>query len=48
MKEKFGAEAGYYVAHHFFMDDGFKSYPSAKKAIDVLKRTQDMLAQSNL
>ncbi len=30
------------------MDDGLKSLPSAEMAIDLLKRTQDMLAGSNL
>lgn len=33
---------------HFYMDDGLKSFSSATEAIDVLKKPQDMLAQSNL
>lgn len=30
------------------MDDGLKSFSSAAEATDVLKKAQDMLAQSNL
>ncbi len=30
------------------MDDGLKSLPSPEMAINLLKRTQDMLAGSNL
>lgn len=37
-----------FVEHHFYVDDGLKSFSSVDDAIDVLKRTQHMLAQSNL
>ncbi|XP_051803959.1 uncharacterized protein LOC127533925 isoform X1 [Acanthochromis polyacanthus] len=47
-EKEFGAEARCFVVHHFYVDDGLKSFPSAKEATDVLKRAQDMLGQSNL
>ncbi len=46
--EEFGQDALQFVEQDFYMDDGLKSLPSAEMAIDLLKRTQDMLAGSNL
>lgn len=36
------------MVRHFYVDNGLKSFSSATEAIDVLKKAQDMLAQSNL
>lgn len=38
----------HFIEHDFYVDDGLKSLPSATEAIDLLKRTQEMLAVSNL
>lgn len=32
----------------FYVDDGLKSVPTAEEAVDLLKRTQEILANSNL
>ncbi|XP_067273612.1 uncharacterized protein [Pseudorasbora parva] len=47
-EEEFGQDARQFVEQDFYMDDGLKSVPSPEMAIDLLKRTQDMLAGSNL
>lgn len=47
-EEEFGQDAREFVERDFYMDDGLKSVPSPEMAIDLLKRTQDMLAGSNL
>ncbi len=47
-EEKFGQDARQFVEQDFYMDDGLKSLPSPEMAINLLKRTQDMLAGSNL
>lgn len=44
----FGEDARQFVEEDFYMDDGLKSLPSPEMAISLLKRTQDMLAGSNL
>lgn len=46
--EEFGFEVKNFIHRHFYVDDGLKSFSSAKEAIKVLKGAQDMLAQSNL
>lgn len=33
---------------NFYVDDGLTSVPTEKEAIDLLKKTQNMLAASNL
>ncbi len=47
-EEKFGQDARQFVEQDFYMDDGLKSLPSPEMAINLLKRTQDMQAGSNL
>ncbi len=47
-EDKFGQDARQFVEQDFYMDDGLKSLPSPEMAINLLKRTQDMLAGSNL
>ncbi|XP_060772289.1 uncharacterized protein LOC132883105 [Neoarius graeffei] len=45
---EYGEDAREFVERDFYIDDGLKSLPSAAVAIDLLKRTQEMLACSNL
>ncbi|RXN13836.1 hypothetical protein ROHU_037202 [Labeo rohita] len=45
---EFGKDARAFVEHDFYVDDGLKSVPTAEEAVDLLKRTQEMLASSNL
>lgn len=45
---EYGTDAKHFVERDFYVDDGLKSLPSAAEAIDLLKRTQEMLAASNL
>lgn len=47
-EEEFGQDARQFVEQDFYMDDGLKSLPSSEMAFDLLKRTQIMLAGSNL
>ncbi len=47
-EEEFGKDAGQFVERDFYVDDGLKSLPTPEAAIDLLKRTQNMLACSNL
>ncbi|XP_060745195.1 uncharacterized protein LOC132858752 [Tachysurus vachellii] len=47
-EKEFGQDARQFVEQDFYMDDGLKSLPSSEMAIDLLKRTQNMLAESNL
>ncbi|KAI4874288.1 hypothetical protein NFI96_026210, partial [Prochilodus magdalenae] len=45
---EYGKDTKHFVERNFYMDDGLLSLPSATGAIDLLKRTQEMLAVSNL
>ncbi|XP_023805499.1 uncharacterized protein LOC110017230 [Oryzias latipes] len=45
---KYGADARHFVDRDFYVDDGLKSLPTEQEAIDLVKRTQEMLAASNL
>ncbi|KAI3370855.1 hypothetical protein L3Q82_007372 [Scortum barcoo] len=47
-EEEYGSDARMFVEHHFYVDDGLKSFSSETEAIDVLHRTRKMLAQSNI
>ncbi|XP_040077158.1 uncharacterized protein LOC120849101 [Ixodes scapularis] len=47
-EEGFGKDAREFVEKDFYVDDGLKSLPTADGAIDLLKRTQQMLAVCNL
>ncbi|XP_061908363.1 uncharacterized protein LOC133653277 isoform X1 [Entelurus aequoreus] len=46
--EEHGLDAKHFVERDFYVDDGLTSLPSATEAIDLLTRTQEMLAASNL
>ncbi|KAK0156617.1 hypothetical protein N1851_000048 [Merluccius polli] len=37
-----------FVNHNFYVDDGLKSFPTVEAAADLLKRTQEVLLDSNL
>lgn len=45
---KHGADTLRFVERHFYVDDGLASLPTAAEAIDLLKRTQASLSESNL
>ncbi|XP_039863534.1 uncharacterized protein LOC120718871 [Simochromis diagramma] len=47
-RKEYGEDAEQFVTRDFYVDDGLKSLPTADAAIDLLKRTQKMLARSNL
>ncbi|XP_036002193.1 uncharacterized protein LOC118565663 [Fundulus heteroclitus] len=43
-----GSDARQFVERQFYVDDGLTSVATSQDAIDLLKRTQNMLAESNL
>lgn len=45
---EYGTDAREFVERDFYFDDGLKSLPTIEAAIDLLRRTQEMLACSNL
>ncbi len=45
---EFGKDARAFVERDFYVDDGLKAMPTAEEMVDLLKRTQEMLASSNL
>ncbi|XP_035995613.1 uncharacterized protein LOC110368714 isoform X1 [Fundulus heteroclitus] len=45
---KFGTDTRHFVERHFYVDDGLISLPTESAAIDLLKRTCESLAESNL
>lgn len=45
---EYGADAKEFELRNFYVDDGITSVPSERTAIDLLKRTQKMLAAANL
>ncbi|XP_026036546.1 uncharacterized protein LOC113029762 [Astatotilapia calliptera] len=47
-EKEYGSDVREFIERHFYVDDGLKSFPSETQAIDVLHRTQRMLAQSNI
>lgn len=47
-EREFGKDARQFVERDFYVDDGLKSLPTPAAAIDLLKRTQNMLSCSNL
>ena len=47
-EQKYGFDSRQFVECHFYVDDGLISLPSETEAIDLLKRTQASLAESNL
>lgn len=47
-EQRHGPDSRHFVERHFYVDDGLVSVPTASEAIDLLKRTQASLAESNL
>ncbi|XP_033111446.1 uncharacterized protein LOC117112468 [Anneissia japonica] len=47
-EDTFGKDAREFVNRNFYVDDGLKALPTPDKAIDLLQRTQAMLATANL
>ncbi|XP_056399592.1 uncharacterized protein LOC130294132 [Hyla sarda] len=47
-KQEFGSDARQFVERNFYVDDGLKSLPTEAEAIDLLTRTQNMLATAKL
>lgn len=47
-KAEYGVDAQQFVERQFYVDDGLISLPTPERAIDLLSRTQQMLADSNL
>ena len=47
-ERNYGKDTREFVTRYFYVDDGLKSLPTAAEAIDLLQRTQDSLAESNL
>ncbi|XP_024118967.1 uncharacterized protein LOC112140289 [Oryzias melastigma] len=45
---KYGNDTVQFVERHFYVDDGLVSVPTEDQAIDLLKRTQASLAESNI
>ncbi len=43
-----GTDAREFVERDFYVDDGLKSAPNCEEAVNLLKRTQQMLATANL
>lgn len=46
--DEYGKEAKDFVERNFYVDDGLTSLPSAAAAVNLLTKTQAMLAASNL
>ncbi|XP_073449004.1 uncharacterized protein [Aquarana catesbeiana] len=47
-EEEHGTDAKQFVMRNFYVDDGLASFSSNEEAIDILKRTREMLAESNV
>lgn len=47
-QDKYGTDSKEFVMRNFYVDDGLTSVPTEEEAIDLLKRTQKLLAASNL
>ena len=46
--QRFGTDTVNFVERHFYVDDGLISVPTDHEAIDLMKRTQASLGESNL
>lgn len=44
----YGIDAKHFVVRNFYVDDGLTSVSTSEEAVDLLKNTQRMLAESNL
>lgn len=47
-EDDYGSDARHFVERDFYVDDGLRSFATEAEAIDVLHRTQQMLAVSNI
>lgn len=47
-ESEYGSDVRQFIERHFYVDDELKSFSSPDEAIDVVSRTQKMLAQSNI
>lgn len=47
-EREYGCDVRKFIDHHFYVDNGLKSFASEDEAIDILSRAQKMLAQSNI
>lgn len=47
-EEEHGHDAKKFIMRHFYVDDGLASTQTSEEAVEILKKTQNMLAQSNL
>lgn len=47
-EEEHGTDAKQFVMRNFYVDDGLTSFSSDEEAIDILKRTIEMLAESSV
>ncbi|TWW78623.1 hypothetical protein D4764_11G0007440 [Takifugu flavidus] len=47
-EEEHGSDARQFVERQFYVDDGLTSVPTCKEAVNLLTRTKEMLAESNL
>ncbi|XP_064461872.1 uncharacterized protein LOC135372079 [Ornithodoros turicata] len=47
-EEQFGTDVREFVEKNFYVDDGLTSLPAEQAAIDLLRRTPDMLSTANL
>lgn len=47
-EKRHGGDSRHFVERHFYVDDGLISLPSESEAIDLIKRTQASLSESNL
>ena len=47
-EQEFGSDSKNFVDNNFYVDDGIKSVAESTEAVDLLQRTQAMLATANL
>lgn len=47
-EKEHGTEAKQFIMRNFYVDDGLSSFPTEGEAISVLKRTNEMLADSSI
>lgn len=47
-EEEHGSDARQFVERQFYVDDGLTSVTTSEEAVDLLTRTREMLAESNL
>ena len=47
-RKEHGTDAQHFIIRNFYVDDGLTSFPTAGEAVDVMKRTREMLAESSI